>query len=124
MSMLVNDDGSVRIYVAIDTLAKTVVAAYNTVQQADKGVKALQKEGVQNLHFHNITHTKCPEWLQDFAKSDAEYCLSRVATFEKIAARLRKDAEELVNQAETRERSAAKWRELAEAAAAAPAPTM
>jgi hypothetical protein len=113
MSLLVNANGSLKTYAVVDNRARTMVAAFNTVQQADKGLKELQKDRPRDdLSLHNITHPKCPDWLQELVRSDEAYCSRRAADFDKEAAALRRNAADLVARAEGYEKRAADWRGL------------
>lgn len=124
MSLLLNEDGSVKTYVVVDPHARTVLAAFNTVQRADKGLRELEKAGAENLSLHNMTHPKCPDWVMDFVRSDPDYCSRMAADNDKRAAALRRKAADLVSQAEGNERRAANWRELSEAASVPSVPGM
>jgi len=124
MSMFVNENGSLKTYAVVDTRAETVLATFNYVGEADKGMKALIKDGAGDLALHNITHPKCPDWLQDLIRSDSEYCSRKAADLDARAASLRRKAAAIVEEAEGYEGRAAKWRELAEAASAPSGPGM
>jgi hypothetical protein len=124
MSLLVNPDGSPRTYVVADTKARKIVASTNWIGHAAKGMKQLQAEGASDLAIHNLTHPKCPEWIQDLAKSDPAYCLGRAAAFAQRETHLRKSAAALIVDADSYQAHAATWRELAEAASAPSAPGM
>jgi hypothetical protein len=110
MSLLVNADGSLKTYAVVNNRARTVVAAFNTIQKADKGLKELQKDGADDLTLHNITHPKCPDWLQEIIRS------RKAEIFDAEAAALRRKATDLVAQAEEVERRASEWREFSECA--------
>jgi hypothetical protein len=119
MSLLVNENGSLKTYAVVDNRTKAVVAAFNYVGQAHKGfieLQKLRKDGADDLAFHNITHPKCPDWLQEIVRSDQDYCSQMAKDLDKDAAALRRKAADLVAQAEELERNAAKWRELSESA--------
>lgn len=111
MSLLVDPDGSLKNYVVVNTREETVLAAYNWVGEAGKGMKELAKGGVSDLALYNITHS-CPDWLKEWVRSDSEYCSRKADGIEKRAAALRRQAANLLDQAEEMERRAAKWREL------------
>jgi hypothetical protein len=73
MSLLVNENGSLKTYAVVDNRMRTMVAAFNYVQQAQKGLIELQKlrkDAADDLTFHNITHPMCPDWLQEIVRSD------------------------------------------------------
>jgi hypothetical protein len=53
MSLLVNADGRPKTYVVVDNRARTVVAAFNWVGEADRGLKELRKDGADDLTLHN-----------------------------------------------------------------------
>jgi hypothetical protein len=118
MSLLVNEDGSVRNYVVIDPVARTVLAGYNTVQQAHKGVTALKKDGsVPEAILHNITHNACPDWLKEYVRSDSAYCARRADEIEKRADAYRRRAAAELEAAEQLDATAARFRAYAESAA-------
>jgi hypothetical protein len=117
MSILVNADGSPKTYAVVDPQAKTVLATFNWVGAAAKGMEKLKKAGgVDDLMLHNLTHPKCPDWLKEIVTSDVVYCSGKAASFEAQAAGLRNKAATLVAEAEDWGRRAAEWRELAVAA--------
>jgi hypothetical protein len=125
MSLLVNENGSLKTYAVVDNRTRTVVAAFNYVQQAHKGFIELQKarkDGADDLAFHNITHPMGPDWLQEIVRSDQDYCSQMAKDFDKGAAALRRKAADLVAQAEGLERHAAEWRELFESASVPSSP--
>lgn len=111
MSLLVNANGTVKTYVIADDRAKKIVEAFDYVGQACKRRNELEKADA-NLSIHNITHSKCPEWLRDLIRADGEYCNRRAVLLDEEAMALRRKAAELVVRAEEYEGRAAEWRNL------------
>lgn len=124
MSLLVNDNGRAKTYVVVDPSGELVLAGFNYVQEAQRGLVDLQKTASAELAIHNITHPKCPDWLKAYLRSDRDYCQAKASENLAGAATLRKQAAGLVSQAEEAEKRASEWRALAEAAPAPKEPGM
>lgn len=117
-------DGQVTTYAVVDPGAQMVLSVHFGVGEAIRARKWQQSSSGDELVLHNITHSKCPEWLKELVLADGEYCNAQVTRAEKSAATLRRKADELVSQAEDYDRRANTWRERAEAAAALSGPAI
>ena len=132
MSIFVNDDGTLKTYAVVITSQKKVIAAFNWVGEAakckgnaqDSGDAEMLKGGTEDIELHNLTHPKCPDWLQELVRSDPAYCAGKAKKYDAFAAGLRAKAAKLVAEATEYEASAAEWRGRSEAVAAQRPPGM
>lgn len=124
MSMFVDENGRPRTYAVVDPAARQLLATFNWIGVADRGMKDLQKAGHGELTIHNITHPKCPDWLKEMVRADKDYCRIRAEEFDASGRVYRSRAAALTTEAEKRETTAAEWRALSEAAPAPRGPGM
>ena len=121
MSMLLDASYGGMIYVVGCEHEKRLLAAFPTIQQAMRGLNELSSTGSDALSIHNITHSKCPEWIKRIVLSDTEYCAWKAKGLENRAYVLRFKASALIAEAEHLEEHALAWREPKEFPPSAPA---
>jgi hypothetical protein len=110
-SILVNGKGDAHTYVIADAATKTLVAAESYYQSAEKLFRTLQAERGGELILQNITHrASCPSWLTDLVMADPEYRACKAARWEKEANSLRRQAEQLLQEAAEKEAKASNIR--------------
>lgn len=121
MSMLLDGSDSVMGYVVGCEHDKKLLAAFPTIGRAVRGKEALQAAGHDNLVLHNITHSKCPEWIKEIVLADTEYCARMESNMQKRADGLRRQVDGLMAEIERIEALARVWRE-AKGSASSPSP--
>lgn len=117
MSMFVKD-GQAITYVVVNPVTQTVLSTHNWINQAHKAKENSERSCGVTLAVHNITHSKCPDWLKEMILSDSGYCQERARVAEKGTAGLRKRADDLIAQADAYDRQANEWLAQANAAEA------
>lgn len=112
MTRLVNSDGQRVNYLVVKPDTQTVLAALHGVSETTRRVKELMTIYGDSLAVHSVTNPECPQWVQNFLRSDATFCSSMAQEINNEAEKLRLQAAELLAKADERERDAAMWSHL------------
>jgi hypothetical protein len=119
MSVMVDENGRAKTYAIVDARAQTLVAGCMYIGEADKAARKAERRLGGELTIHNVTHPKCPDWLKATIMADPAFCGARAAEYRADAARLRRKAAALTEEADRAQAISDRYAHAAESAASA-----
>jgi len=105
-SMLTDTDGRPMTYAVVNADDQVILGAADTIQQAMKLASAMPCAPA----VHNLTHSKCPDWLKAAVKADPAYCAARAADFQRHADGHRRAAQKSLDDAAAMQALADAWK--------------